>query len=269
MKFTFKIREKIKEAWGMYKENWGSFVGVSFILIFLQTISNKSSGYGSYILYLLIFIVSSFLSYILYRFIFNLLDKKNTKLFSREFFPSNRAFWDYLKTNLLVTLCIIPLFIIPFFAMIGLFVSLFLVVALGKTLGISLLFVMLFVIFLLSIPAIYVSIRLFPAKYLSIEKCQGARKSIKEAWMMTRGYGWNILRVGIVLFFFIMLGVLAFVIGIFVTLPIALIVITMFYRDLAKFRIEHSQIVETMKNDVAQTVPPVEVKTEEKADIVQ
>jgi membrane-anchored glycerophosphoryl diester phosphodiesterase (GDPDase) len=132
-----------------------------------------------------------------------ILDKKKINLFSKEVLPSLSQFWDFLKTIILSSLCVI--------------------------LG--------FILFI--IPGFYVSGRLLFALYISTEKNQGSVKTIKEAWKMTEGHGWQLFGKSFVIGLFVVLGFIALFVGSFITYPIGMIVIAMMYREFSKLKMNN------------------------------
>jgi len=257
MPFTFKVGAKIKEAWVLYKEHFGAMILIVLASGVLQIISqNYSKDNKNLLISLFLIIVSILISYIWIKSIMNLLDGKGFNPFTKESMPSLAAFWDFLKTNILISLCVMPLFaIIGLIILFAVITSQFAPVAFPIILIIAMVLVL-----LLIIPALYIIGRLFPAVYISVEKYQGARKTIKEAWTMTKGNAWNILGKSVLVGLFIFLGFIALIIGLAITYPVGMIVMVMMYRELVKFKTP-SSIPETV---IAPEIPKVEVKVEVK-----
>ena len=257
MPFRFKVGAKIKEAWVLYKEHFGAMILIVLASGVLQIISqNYSKDNKNLLISLFLIIVSILISYIWIKSIMNLLDGKGFNPFTKESMPSLAAFWDFLKTNILISLCVMPLFaIIGLIILFAVITSQFAPVAFPIILIIAMVLVL-----LLIIPALYIIGRLFPAVYISVEKYQGARKTIKEAWTMTKGNAWNILGKSVLVGLFIFLGFIALIIGLAITYPVGMIVMVMMYRELVKFKTP-SSIPETV---IAPEIPKVEVKVEVK-----
>lgn len=203
MEFIFKIGSKIKEAWPLYKENLGTFLLLMIISIIVKVLGSDNHNW---ILIIISYVVSLLLVYVWFRFVLSLVDKKDFKPFSKEALPTLEQFWNLLKTVILYSLCVI----------IG--------------------------VILLVIPGIYVSGRLIFAIYISIEKNQGARKTIKETWKMTEGYGWKLFWKSFVIGLFMVLGLIALFIGSFITYPIGMIVMVMMYREFSKMKMQNVPI---------------------------
>jgi len=219
MKFTFKIGEKIKGAWVLYKENYKAILVLVMITGLMQFIGYDNKNI---LISLILAVISLVLSYTWIRLSLNLVDKKEFNIFSREAIPSVMQVWNYFKTSFLYALCI---------------------------LGGIVLFV---------IPGFYFAGRLMFAVYLSVDKNQGARISLKESWEMTKGYAWQLLGKYILIGLFMFLGILAFLIGSIITYPVGVIVMIMMYREFTKFK-SQEQLSST----------PLEIMKESPAEIVQ
>lgn len=198
MQFIFKIGDKIQEGWVIYKAHFSTLLVMTIITMIVQFVGGKDD----FPLAVIALIVNLLISYIWIRFTLNLVDKKDFNPFSKEALPSITQLWNFIKTGILYALCILGGFI------------------------------------LLIIPAFYISGRLIFAIYLSVEKNQGGRASIKEAWEMTRGYGWKLFWKSLVIGLFMALGFIAFFIGSFVTYPIGFMLMVMMYREFVKFKLQ-------------------------------
>ncbi len=259
MPFTFKVGAKIKEAWVLYKEHFGAMILIILVSGVLQAISQNISKQDGYFPVTLLLLVASILvSYVWIKSIMNLLDGKGFRPFSGESLPSFSQFWDFLKTNILISLCVVPLF-----AIIGLII-LFTVISSYFVSAISSIVIIIAAVatVLLIVPALYLMGRLFPAVYLSVEKSQGSRKNISEAWGMTRGNAWIILGKSILIGLFIILGFMAFFVGAIITYPIGMIVLVMMYRELVKFK---NTPISPIMVDIPE-IPKAEIKVEIKAE---
>jgi uncharacterized membrane protein len=203
MQFTFKIGSKIKEVWPIYKKHFSMFLLLTVATMVVQFIgSNNNNNDKNWILIVISYILSILLSYIWINFVLSLIDKKDLNPFSRQSFPTLKQYWNLFTTMLLVALCVLVGFI------------------------------------LLVVPGFYVAGRLVFATYMSVDKNQGGIKNVKEAWNMTKGYGWKLFWKSFVIGLFIMLGFVALFIGAFITYPIGMIVLLMMYREFSKMKLE-------------------------------
>ena len=69
----------------------------------------------------------------------------------------------------------------------------------------------------LIIPGIYIVCKLAFVPYLIVDKKVDPMQAIKLSFYMTKGYFWTILGMGIFSFFVIILGVICFIVGVFVS----------------------------------------------------
>lgn len=227
MQFTFKIGSKIKEAWPIYKDNLVNLLLMTVVVLVVSMMSSKDS----WIISLLSYIVSTLVFYVWLRFTIALIEKKKFNPFSKEALPSITQYLNLLKTMILYSLFIIGGFI------------------------------------LLIVPGLYLSGRLMFAPYLSVEKNQGARKSLRESWEATRGNGWKIFWKAFVIGLFMMVGFLALFVGAFITYPVGFIVMVMLYREFFKNKIsENTNSDENVATEaeVVKEVPENAVKEEVK-----
>ena len=194
MKLKFKVCQKIKEAWPIYKENLSALLLMTIITLIVSMISSRDH----FIVGLLSFVVGVLVFYVWIRLAFALLEKKKFNPFSKEALPTLKQYWNLLKTVLLYYVCVLG----------GLV--------------------------LLVVPGLYFTGRLMFAPYLSVEKNQGARKSIKESWDATKGNGWIIFWKSLLIGLFMLVGFIAFFVGSLITYPIGIIVMVMLYREFFK-----------------------------------
>jgi len=87
-----------------------------------------------------------------------------------------------------------------------------------------------FILFI--IPGIIFSIKLQYSEYLIVDKKLDAVSSIKKSWEMTKGVKWNLFLFGVLLGLINILGVLALLLGLLITVPLSLIANTYVYRKL-------------------------------------
>lgn len=219
MNFTFKIGQKIKEAWPLYKEHFGALLLMTLLTFAVAGVGQKED----FALSIIVTIVNIVLSYIWIRLILSLIDKKEFNLFSKDL-PTLGQLWNFIKTSILYGLCVIG----------GLI--------------------------LLIVPGFYFAGRLMFAVYISVEKNQGARLSIKESWEMTRSYGWKLFWKSFVIALFMAVGFLALFVGSFITYPIGFMLMIMMYREFIKFKSQNISASSTAPSPL-----PVEATKEEPA----
>jgi len=87
---------------------------------------------------------------------------------------------------------------------------------------------------LLFIPAIYLSIRWMFYPYLIVDKGCGAMESIKKSMELTRSHAGHLVLLYLSNIAIVILGVAAFLIGLFVSIPLIYMMQTLIYRKLEK-----------------------------------
>lgn len=86
---------------------------------------------------------------------------------------------------------------------------------------------------LLIVPGIIASIGLSFVPFLLVDRPIGPIDSLKESWRITKGHKWQLFLLSLTLVALNFVGVLALVVGIFVTVPITLLAFAHAYRTLA------------------------------------
>ncbi len=85
---------------------------------------------------------------------------------------------------------------------------------------------------LLIIPGVILAIRLQYSRYLVVDKNLGPIEAVKTSWKITRGNTWNLFFFAILLVLINILGILCFLVGLFVTAPLSMLAFTFVYRKL-------------------------------------
>lgn len=221
MESTFKVGKKIKEAWPLFTNNLAVFFLIFAFIVVSEVVSKK----GGFFLSLIFIIISVFISYMIIRFLISIVDKKQFNPFSKSSLPTLNQLWNFIKTYILsfvIGMATMLIFIIPailLFSPINI---------LANSSSAFPFFIGTMVLSLLV--GIYISTRLTFAVFISVDKNQGARKSIKESWNMTKGNFWDIFLKLLVIGLFSIVGIIGFFIGILVTYPLGMIVIVMLYK---------------------------------------
>lgn len=84
---------------------------------------------------------------------------------------------------------------------------------------------------LLIVPGIIIAIKLQFIDYLIVDKKMGF-ESINKSWEMTKGVKWNLFVFGILLCLINVLGFLALLLGLFITLPLSMVATAYVYKKL-------------------------------------
>ncbi len=98
---------------------------------------------------------------------------------------------------------------------------------------------------LLIIPGIYVAVRLQFYGFLIVDQRVGPIESLQKSWEITDGRVWSLLWLDLILVGINLLGVLLFVVGLFVTVPISTLALAYVYR----------QLLELAPEDAVEPVP--------------
>ena len=85
---------------------------------------------------------------------------------------------------------------------------------------------------LLVVPGVIFALKLQFAKYLVIDKNMGPVEAIQKSWNMTRKITWNLFLLGLLLMLINILGVIALLVGLFITIPLTMVANAFVYRKL-------------------------------------
>jgi hypothetical protein len=125
-------------------------------------------------------------------------------------------FWKYFVLTLLFSLMIVAV------ALLGLALVAAFGAEGGLAIGIPLILVL----------GVIVSLMLIFAGFLVIDRGLGPIKAMQESYRMTQGYKWSLFGLSLLLVLINLLGLLAFIVGIFVSAPVSLLALTHAYRVL-------------------------------------
>lgn len=84
----------------------------------------------------------------------------------------------------------------------------------------------------LVVPGIIVAVGLWPGLFLVMDDDLGVVDILKEAWALTDGYRLQLFGLGVVMFFFTLAGLLAFIVGVFFTGAFTTLVMAAAYEEL-------------------------------------
>ncbi len=84
----------------------------------------------------------------------------------------------------------------------------------------------------LIIPGIILSIKFGFAEYLVVDKNMSVVDSLNNSWEITKGVKWNLFLFGILLFLINMVGFIALLVGLFITVPLTMVANAYVYRKL-------------------------------------
>jgi membrane-anchored glycerophosphoryl diester phosphodiesterase (GDPDase) len=87
---------------------------------------------------------------------------------------------------------------------------------------------------LLILPGIYLSVRWYMYPWVLVDKEVGPFEALRQSWEMTRGSFWNLFLLGFLLCLINILGAMALLLGLFVTIPLSVVAIGYAYRHLER-----------------------------------
>ena len=85
---------------------------------------------------------------------------------------------------------------------------------------------------LLVVPGVIAAVGLGFSPYLVIDRAKGPIEALKESWRITKGHKWQLFLLGLVIIGINILGLLALVVGLLVSIPVSWLAITHAYRTL-------------------------------------
>jgi hypothetical protein len=83
---------------------------------------------------------------------------------------------------------------------------------------------------LLILPGIYWSVRLYMFPWVLVDKDVGPFEALRQSWEMTRGSFWNLILLGVLLCGINILGTIALLLGLLVTIPLSVVAVGYAYR---------------------------------------
>ncbi len=87
---------------------------------------------------------------------------------------------------------------------------------------------------LLIVPGIVLQVGLLFVPFLILDKDMQPVASLKESWRLTKGYKWNLFGFLLLLILFNIGGLILAAVGLLVTAPLSLLVVTYLYREIEK-----------------------------------
>ncbi len=201
MKNSFSKKVAIVFGWEKFKENAPFLIGVFLIMgavSFLFDAANKLeiSAFMLFIVGVLGFVISTILQMGVTRIVLNIHDGREVSF--------NNLIGE---TSLLVKFILAQIL-----TMIAVFAGLILFI----------------------VPGIIAAIGLFFVPYVVIDKKLGPIEAIKESWRLTKGHKWNVFFFSLLFVLINLLGMLAFMVGLLVTMPITFLAAVYAYRWLDK-----------------------------------
>lgn len=197
----FSKKEAIKFGWDVAKKNILFFLAVGVVWAFitiisqaLQTSLNSENQFlASFLVSIVMWIVGSIISMGVIYISLQFVDKKKPEV--KDVFYTKNLF-NFILASIMKMIIIV------------------------------------FGYLLLIIPGIIFSIKLQYSEYLIVDKGMDAVDSLKGSWELTKGVKWNIFLFGILLGLINILGFLALLVGLLVTIPLSMVANAYVYRKL-------------------------------------
>jgi hypothetical protein len=196
---NFSKKEAISVGFKIAKENVFFFIGVLVICALVTAFSsgiqeslNLNKQYTITLIFnLFMWVVNSVVSLGLINIALKLVDGQKPEL--KDLYYTTKLF-NYILANLIKTVIIIAGFI------------------------------------LFIIPGIIFSIKLQFSEYFIVDKKMDAIDSLKASWEVTKGIKWNLFLFGILLGLINLLGILCFLVGLVITVPLSMVATAYIYR---------------------------------------
>ena len=201
MQKKFSINETIQFGWQTLRKNLGFWISLLIIVGLLFTIPDvianqvrKESHFFGFIIDVLSFVLSILISIGLIKISLRFCDQEKGKF--SDLFLWYPLFFKYLFSSILYGLIVV------------------------------------FGLVLLIVPGIIWAIKFFFYDYFIVDKGVGPIEALKRSSALTKGIKWDLFVFSLVLLIINFLGALAFVIGLFITIPITMVAQAFVYRKL-------------------------------------
>ena len=194
------IGPSLSYGWETTKQNWRFLVTLMLLYGVIYAIpamlsGNSANEFVAMIATLVLWILELVMSMGLIAITLRIIDKKPVKY--SDLFTTTEPLLQYLIVNILVALIV----------MAGLI--------------------------LLVVPGVYLAMRTSLASYYVIEKKMGAIESIKASFAATKGHSWDLFLLMLALVGINLLGALAFLLGLLLTIPVSMLAFAWVYRKLS------------------------------------
>ncbi len=200
-KLHFSKKETINFGFDVAKKNITFFLSIFVVWAFIAAISQGIQTFlnaekqfvASFIFNIVMWVVNSIIFMGIINITLKFVDKKKPNL--KDIYYTKNLF-NYILVSIIRTLIVVVGFI------------------------------------LFIIPGIIFSIKLQYSEYLVVDKGFDAVASLKGSWKMTKGVKWNLFLLGLILGLINVLGFLALLIGLLITIPLSLVANAYVYRKL-------------------------------------
>lgn len=206
----FSIKQAIKESWEIFKNKPVFFMTLSFIFVIINTLADTVMKDN------IVFAVSSTIFIFVFSYIWLSISlyAVDGKVDELELSKIKNHFPTLRNLGYIILIAIITI----------------VAIACG--------------LILLIIPGIYAMIKLSFGNLSYVDRKGSAMDSVKYSWHITKGYFWTVLLTIFVVTLLAVLGMLAFGIGVLITYPLSLLLMTKLYRYLSDVYSKNQVIVE-------------------------
>jgi len=201
MKNSFSKKEAIVFGWEKFKENMALLVTVFVIIGIVSFLFDKADKLEAV---LPVFIFIWFVGFL----VRTVLDMGATRIALRLYSGENTSIGDMFGESSLLIKFLLAEVLSVLAVLIGL--AFFIV------------------------PGIILGLGLFFVPYIVLDKELGPVDALKDSWRLAKGHKWNLLMFVIILVFLNFIGVMAFGVGLLVTLPISFLASVHVYKWLDK-----------------------------------
>lgn len=198
----FSQSEAIRFGWEKVKANLKFFIGLSVAILAVYVLANviggalgKAGGFMVFLFQVAFFFLSTYVAIIVSRMALNFVDNGSSTW--AELFPPRVNYWTYLLASVLFNL-----------------------ITFAGTL-------------LLIVPGVIWGLMFAFYNYFIIDKQVGVMDSLKASAAATKGSRWNLFLFFLTLLGINILGLLALVVGLVVTLPLSALATAYVYRQLS------------------------------------
>lgn len=197
------IKSTLSQAWELFKKHWKFLLLVTVISWIFQGLPRSFEKHDLYSQsWLILAVLSLALSALnlvidigLTKVYLKIVDRESAKL--EDLFVHYKLFWKFLAGSILYGLIVVS----------GLF--------------------------LLIVPGIIWAIKFQFYSYLIVDKNLGPIEALRQSSNMTQGKKWQILKFDLVIGLLNILGILALIVGLLITIPVTTLGFTLLYRKLS------------------------------------
>lgn len=230
---SFSIGEVLRSSWEVFKKNWQGLyvvflvlVLLSFVPAFLSSTLVKNAPAASILVSLLSWILSLVTALGMVKVALKVVDGEKAEVADLFYAVKKLSLvGKYFLTSIIFGLVFFGA-VVP----IGLLVGVVTYLARGADLR-----ALWAVLAVVALPLfVYVSVRLQFWVYVLVDKELWGVDALKSAWGMTKGMALNLILFAIVLFLLNLAGLLLFVVGLLVTVPVSVLAMATVYRKILK-----------------------------------